>query len=106
MINILDFADCIIDSASLMKLAIKGSVNMVNEVEETLRCIHNDMSVHDYELNKLDVILTALKLHDIPEDLFKMISECVEFKKEFHKHKINELVDAKDEIIIKYDLKV
>ena len=74
----------------------------MNEVNETLRCIRNDIEFHKLALNDLDGLREFVKDLDIPKNHRSLMLECIDFKKDFHNHKITELKDAHKELIFKY----
>ena len=78
---------------------------MVNEVEETIKCIHDSMGVHKHEIDRITNTVRAVNLNDhILIDLKKVIVECCEFKAAFHKHQLDGLNEAEKEICEKYEL--
>ena len=78
---------------------------MVNEVEETIKCIHDSIGVHNHELNRINTAVKAVNLNDhILIDLKRIIIECCEFKAAFHRHQLDGLNEAEKEIGEKYGL--
>lgn len=79
---------------------------MPNEVEETLRVINSDIDFHKLKLNEFDETGHFIKDLEIPEEHKQNILECIDFKMDFHTHQITKLINARYEIMSKYNMEM
>ena len=80
-------------------------IKKMNEVNETLRCIRDEISYHKL---KLDSLHHTGKFIDecvgIADEHKNNILESIGLKMDFHNHKITGLVDAREELMKKYNI--
>ena len=77
----------------------------MNEVEETLRCIRDEISYHKTRLDSLDKTgkFIANQVSMIDEHKNNIL-DSIGFNMDFHNYKIMGLVDARDELMKKYNI--
>ena len=80
-------------------------IKKMNEVNETLRCIREEISYHKSRIDSLD---RTGKFIDncvgIADEHKNNILESIGLKMDFHNHKIVKLVDAREELMKKYNI--
>ena len=80
-------------------------IKKMNEVNETLRCIREEISYHKSRIDSLD---RTGKFIDncvgITDEHKNNILESIGLKMDFHNHKISGLVDAREELMKKYNI--
>ena len=77
---------------------------MMNEVEETLRCIRDEISYHKKQLDSLDDTGNFVNNLGMFEKHKQNILDSIGFKMDYHNYKITKLVDNREEIRKKYNV--
>lgn len=78
---------------------------MMNEVEETLRCIRDEISYHKTRLDNLDKTGKFIdECVGLADEHKKNILDSIGFKMDYHNYKITKLVDNREELMKKYNI--
>lgn len=77
----------------------------MNEVNETLRALRDEISYHKLKLDSLDKTDKFIENQvSMIDEHKKNILDSIGFKMDFHNYKISSLVDAREELMKKYNI--